>query len=308
MNYCSTCGKELKQGAKFCSGCGKKIVVEEKQEITPPPVPNTIKDGEIHKCPSCGEKLPYDALICSRCGYEVRGRKANKSLEEFSQKILLETEESKIIELIKTYPIPNNREDIFEFMVLASSNYDANYYAKNKAPDSVAAAWLVKIEQCYKKAKLMLKDPQDLTSIESLYNGVLNKTKEFQKKRIVFIAVGAILIILSVILMPGSSGSTPLSAITMGILAVGIVFLVLGIRKPKTNAQIAEERVQKESKKETKINEKTELNANTAKVPDRYTIFNSHGRIVNKSTYLFLAIVFGWMGLHRVYGLSLIHI
>ena len=49
--------------------------------------------------------------------------------------------------LIINFSVPNTREDILEFMILASSNIDV----KKGIDDEVTKAWLSKLDQVYEK-------------------------------------------------------------------------------------------------------------------------------------------------------------
>lgn len=95
-------------------------------------------------CPKCGKQVPPLALVCE-CGYEFASYKAaSSSVREFSEKIntitLSDSEmnacydqngqfrESKMnkllddkrIMLISSFPVPNTKEDIMEFLSLAT--------------------------------------------------------------------------------------------------------------------------------------------------------------------------------------------
>ena len=252
--FCSYCGKKLSDDAQFCDACGAKVGGNS------PKAEGPKQEGKIHKCPNCGELLAHDALKCLSCGYEVRGREVTHSIKEFFEKINTIDDENKKIELIKTYPIPNNREDIFEFMYLASANFDAKYYATNKNKDSVASAWLSKIEQCYQKGKAMLSSKVDLTQLDSLYEKVNNQTKKVAKTRLIFVIAGfvAIAVGLLIVCLWGKD-NTAIGAVGIVLIAVGIVGLVLGFKRKKTNKEIEEEKIAKANKKNKSAqNEQTE--------------------------------------------------
>lgn len=313
--FCRNCGNKNDDSAVFCTECGTRVNPEPhekrvpKVEIKVKEGRNTTYEGELHKCPSCGEVLKSFETFCPSCNYEIRGRIATNAIQVFYEKISSETNEKTRIELIKMFPIPNNREDIIEFMLLASSNFDARYYATNKATDSVSGAWLSKIDQCYQKGKIMFAEAGDLIAIESIYNEVHNKTKNEKKTKVLMTFVGIALIVVSLILMIsiGESDSA-LSYIFMASLMIGIVVLVKGLKKNKTNAQQEEERIAKQSKKGYNINQYYETNHQTeagqqiASKPLKHSVFASSGRVVNKNIYLFLAITLGWAGAHRRYS------
>lgn len=209
MVFCSNCGKELVKGAKFCSECGTSVSSSYSQR-------KTIYDGEIHKCPNCGEVLESFINKCSACGYELRGVKNSNAVREFVVK-LEQIERNRIIDngvvsglkekmsklssvnptdeqkisLIRSFAIPNTKEDIYEFMILASSNIDLKLYGM--AYDSsqfqgmmaasqraVSDAWLAKFEQAYQKANLMFGSSQEFLNVQNLYQ---QKSQEISKKK-----------------------------------------------------------------------------------------------------------------------------
>lgn len=62
MPFCKDCGKEVKAGDKFCSGCGASLTNETpssktQQDITP---------GTI--CKKCGSIIPFGNIACTNCG------------------------------------------------------------------------------------------------------------------------------------------------------------------------------------------------------------------------------------------------
>lgn len=81
MAFCSNCGKELADGAKFCFECGTPVrKVDETAR-------RTVYSGEIHKCPSCGEVLQSMTAICPACGHELNSAKLASALKEFIDEI-----------------------------------------------------------------------------------------------------------------------------------------------------------------------------------------------------------------------------
>lgn len=106
MVYCSRCGKELAEGAFFCSNCGHRTPVGEAAGKSYPAIEDVrvafIKAGdEIDKaftqagreldkaykdtrqsirstlkgnpivCPSCNEENPKDSSFCRKCGKKL---------------------------------------------------------------------------------------------------------------------------------------------------------------------------------------------------------------------------------------------
>ena len=150
MPFCSNCGKEIENNAKFCSGCGTSCNTT--QADNQGQGQRKMKyEGEIHKCSQCGEVLDSFTTVCPSCGYELRGSSTTSAVKEFAAKLDGVTTEYQKENIIRSFPIPNTKEDIFEFMILASSNIDER---PNK---DVFNAWIAKFEQCYQKAKLSFK-------------------------------------------------------------------------------------------------------------------------------------------------------
>lgn len=164
MAFCSNCGHQLADGAKFCFECGAKVNTPETYQEEQR---KTVYDGEIHKCPNCGEELNAFETTCPSCKWEVRDTKVSSAVSAFAEKIMqLEASGSSeinddIINLIRTFPIPNTKEDIIEFLILASSNIDTNKTHRN--------AWETKLEQIYQKAKLTFGDNKEFTYVTELY-------------------------------------------------------------------------------------------------------------------------------------------
>lgn len=173
MPFCTNCGKEIKSTERFCSGCGSpcNITATDSQGQR-----KTKYEGEIHKCPQCGEVLDSFTTVCSACGYEIRGASSTSAVKEFASKLDSATTEYQKENIIRSFPIPNTKEDIFEFMILVSSNIDEH---PNKG---VFNAWIAKFEQCYQKAKLSFKQESDFVKIEAIYEKTNKTIKKLRRK------------------------------------------------------------------------------------------------------------------------------
>lgn len=176
IRFCSQCGTKLDERARFCKGCGKAIeqVQQPKQEQSDynnieNEIPNSesntqrknIYDGEIHKCPNCGGIIDAFETICEDCGYEIRGRKAVSVVRELALKLENAKDEKTKDELIYNFYIPNTKEDIYDFFILAVSNI--------KADNKHSKAWFSKLEQAYQKAQLTLGDTREFEYFRNLY-------------------------------------------------------------------------------------------------------------------------------------------
>lgn len=167
IRHCTNCGKELAYDAEFCSKCGVAVGTttnkkQRKQEWA----------GKIVKCPKCGEEMPSFTANCPSCGYELRGSNPLNSVMELATKLENAPTDAMKASLIRTFPIPNTREDIIEFMILASTNIENSFQA------DISEAWSVKFEQAHEKAKVLY---GDLAEFDRCYDLFLRKKKENSK-------------------------------------------------------------------------------------------------------------------------------
>ena len=208
MAFCSNCGSKLVDGAKFCQKCGAPVnddnrgpTIKRQQEFV----------GKIYKCPNCGEVLQSFVRNCPSCGFEIRDVSVTSSIKEFAQKIeaielhreyekprgiftrdyapdwIPKADEQKI-SLIHSFYVPNTKEDMLEFMILATSNLDTSLFGltsttNEKARKAVADAWLSKIKQVYAKAKTSYGNDNDFREIDELYHNCMAEIAKQKKKR-----------------------------------------------------------------------------------------------------------------------------
>ena len=205
MAFCMNCGQQLPEDAKFCSNCGA-ATGEVKSETAQRKI---VYDGEVHKCPNGGEIVDSFVLNCPSCGHEFRSSASTSLVQELASKLeameqqqeprkrrtikdellrtnnLSKTDEQKI-SLIRSFVIPNTKEDILEFIILASSNINVELYGEsnltpeNEVLKAVSDAWIAKFEQAYRKAQFSFSETPTFTQIKEVY---INKTNEINKQK-----------------------------------------------------------------------------------------------------------------------------
>lgn len=164
MLFCTNCGQQINDGAKFCSSCGTAVSNETVNTRR-----KTVFDGNIHKCPNCGEVLNSFTSNCPSCGYEIRGASISVAVQEFAVKLASAESYQEKAAIIRNFPIPNTKEDILEFMILASTNIGDNL------EKDISAAWQAKTEQAYQKAQIIFQDEKEFLRIQNIYSQVSAK-------------------------------------------------------------------------------------------------------------------------------------
>ena len=169
MVFCKNCGKELRAGARFCGNCGTQTGTNQTQ--------NGEKRrqeyaGKLIKCPACGERVQSFVAVCPCCGHELRNVSSTDSVKELMKTLETAKTDSVKAGMIRTFPIPNTREDILEFMILASTNIENSFQME------VAEAWIVKFEQAYEKSMIMFGETPEVSRCHELF---LEKKKTVYK-------------------------------------------------------------------------------------------------------------------------------
>ena len=191
--FCKGCGKPIGQPTQSREFVKDKPITERK----------TVYEGYIHKCPSCGEVLDAFVTNCPSCGYEIRDAQSASSVREFAMKLerieaqkmpafeekksimkivfgkdFKDTDEAKEAKanfekqknqekanIIINYSVPNTKEDILEFILLAASNIDT----KHRLDDVVTKAWIAKLDQVYQKAEISMGTHPGFEQIRYIY-------------------------------------------------------------------------------------------------------------------------------------------
>ena len=184
MSFCFKCGNKLSDTAHFCNMCGEKVVRAAPKEETPTVVTTTpppmeppserreIYNGEVHKCPHCGKVLKSFEAVCPSCGLELREISGSTTIKLLSEKLEKAKSEEQRREIVRNFHVPNTKEDIFEFLLLAMANFDAVFYATHLMEDDMSDAWLSKIELCYQKAELSFAEDPDFQKIKTKHEDV----------------------------------------------------------------------------------------------------------------------------------------
>jgi len=156
------------------------------------------KEGNVKKCPSCGAPVQSFSLKCDECGHEFRNTESSQSIKEFYKQL----KAAKIDErstVISNFPIPNNKEDLIEFITLSIGNSrglddeERNVYIKNAFTatykpelhyrESEINAWQSKSEAAIMKAKLLFSSDEDILGKIRMYETQFFGNKNYKQKQ-----------------------------------------------------------------------------------------------------------------------------
>lgn len=187
-------GVDTDEAEIYLDGKLHQINQANKQVVFPaPPLEKkSDKEGDLKKCPSCGAPVQSFSTKCSDCGHEFRNIQSNSSISSLFEKIqkidedssndksggllgeLFDSQKMKRVEqkisLISSFPIPNTREDLLEFLVMAAPQAkvkSTSFFGKLSTPqvgssnwmsDGPKWAWAEKCEQVIMKARFSMKD------------------------------------------------------------------------------------------------------------------------------------------------------
>jgi hypothetical protein len=160
------------------------------------PIAKPNKQGELIKCPSCGATVNSFQTRCTDCGHEFRNTKAVNSIQKLYDEFqkIEESERSRErswmqkmdgdlgiqksvvtrqISALAAFPVPNTKEDLLEFLSIASSEASKGvswFLGMGQHPDYLfKKAWLSKCEQVIHKARFSMKnDNNTIEQIESI--------------------------------------------------------------------------------------------------------------------------------------------
>ena len=181
-------------------------------------MPETRKQefvGIIKKCPNCGQILKSFQAKCPACGLELQEIEVSKGAIKFAEYYAKIEDEKQRIEWVKNFPVPNSREDLIEFALLANQQVCAHAKTSGEKWKSLSSffsdfreerhqlnawarmrgkvidekltdedffiAWKQKFDFVYKKAKISFADdPQTLAQFEILADEVKKANEKLE--------------------------------------------------------------------------------------------------------------------------------
>ncbi|MDO4289732.1 MAG: zinc ribbon domain-containing protein [Eggerthellaceae bacterium] len=204
--FCIQCGAPMPTNARFCPSCGASIPDVAQDAPLPHTSHQTTRQtaysGIVSKCPNCGSTVGSTDAICAECGYQMAGKSASSTLQQFSLQMMEieqsrnalgaimgsvlgksdEVDQRKAL-FIKTFPVPNTVEELSEFMYMATSNINVSLskkglfstFKQSSGEKEISDAWVSKMQQIYRKAEMSFSSHPAFTQIKKLYRSKMTE-------------------------------------------------------------------------------------------------------------------------------------
>ena len=158
--------------------------------------PKSGKYGDVRKCPACGAIVGAFVGVCEECGYEFSNIAANASAQKFYEVLSNEEDYEKQLKIIETFPIPNAKADLLEFLTALKPR------VLDTSDSEYAAAYLKKYSECIEKAKATFPNDKLLREFVDDFDNLKSQLKKNERKDVTIGIVGAFLPLFLAITLP----------------------------------------------------------------------------------------------------------
>jgi hypothetical protein len=178
-------------------------------------------EGDVKKCPACGAAVQSFTINCRDCGHEFRNTKTNSRIIHLIERLeaiertylpnssnqMLDYQKQKEMcrtqsKIIKNFPIPNNKEDILEFLSLGISK-STTVSIGDSLNDSEASntdAWRQKSKEVLFKAKILFNADKYFTNELQRYESDLQKSIKSANRIPIIIYLSIFIFVLLIII------------------------------------------------------------------------------------------------------------
>lgn len=176
--------------------------------------------GNTIRCPQCKAAIPSFTTKCEFCGHEFRNLKATSSVQDFYEKLnAIESsrvgarneENTKLAnqkaQIISSFPVPNSKEDIFEFLSMSVSilknlpKGGEDNLKRANGDKIIYDAWLSKSNQMMTKAKMSFPNDAQIQTLNIEYEKILESNRRSKVMKTTLIVLGVVAVIAFVIIM-----------------------------------------------------------------------------------------------------------
>ena len=237
MSFCGKCGLKIDAGIAYCPRCGASAAGSPSKENLKRE-PARVSRADARKCPQCGEGLPAFVLNCPCCGFKLNRRRPVRSISELSRRLdeieserplevkrkglfsrassnedryhVVSPTDQRKVTLIKSFPIPNTKEDLVEFVLLASTNVDPKALSGTSGAMAsekvVSDAWYSKLCQAYEKARIVLAGDPCLDALQKRYEATVAAVDKSRRAEWRALAIFGLALLLTIVALLAASG------------------------------------------------------------------------------------------------------
>jgi len=132
--------------------------------------PKSDKYGTVRKCPACGAIVPAFQGVCPECGHEFMDVDANASSKKLAEELLKENNTNKQKQIIETFPLPNTKADLLEFLTALKPRI-------NDSNDVLSQSYFKKYQECIEKAKVSFPNDKLIAPFIVEHDKIVSKIK-----------------------------------------------------------------------------------------------------------------------------------
>lgn len=162
---------------------------------------NSRKHGGIKECPNCGAPWVSGETQCKECGHYLIDAQANSSTQLLDERLRNARERDKA-GIIRSFPIPNSREDLIEFL----TSLEPKAHRKDK--DEETKAYREKYRECLNKARISFPDDPTILRFLEIEKG--NKKKQY----LIYGGIGLLVVIIILLIIFTSINGANMKKVT----------------------------------------------------------------------------------------------
>lgn len=132
--------------------------------------PKSDKYGTVRKCPACGAIVPAFQGVCPECGHEFMDVDANASSKKLAEQLLKENNTNKQKRIIETFPLPNTKADLLEFLTALKPRI-------SDSKDVLSQSYFKKYQECIEKAKVAFPNDKLIAPFIAEHDKIVSKLK-----------------------------------------------------------------------------------------------------------------------------------
>lgn len=144
--------------------------------------PKSGKHGVVKTCPNCGAPVVAGMAKCPDCGFAYIGIDVTNSAKLLDERLRAikgtgDSSDEKRANIIRSFPIPNSREDLVEFLSTLEPKALTNKAGDTDSQKAITKAYREKFVECLNKMRLSFPDDSATKMFEQRFTSHKKKNK-----------------------------------------------------------------------------------------------------------------------------------